>query len=400
MRLLDGEQGIIRSENNENSNDDSEGMFKTKLTEGKGYKVMKLFLDESGNTGTNWIDLQQPYFVYGGWLFRDDQCQIANDKINEIFSFSKASELKSKYILERKKNYFYDMMDFFLGDLRAIPMFVVVDKKYMVAAKIVETFFDNAYNPNINGYLTLNTPLKKALADIVYKDKLLITTFADALKKCQIDIIVITNVRNELAKYFRDKGLIEVESAIKNLSDDNLNEMVDEFLVMSKNRESKSHLSLTAPILMQLIINSNPIGHIYGETINVFLDKLPHGYENIICEIEQICLNKGIVNNISNIEMADSKSNRLVQAADLLSGYISRSLIDIDNKPTEESNKKLWETLVFLHDFWNKEHNIVIWDYDAHGEFIKKIGKLIDIEVPFKDDSINIIEDTFCLAVK
>lgn len=50
---------------------------------------MKLFLDESCNTGTNWIDPQQPYFVYGGWLFQDDQCQKAIDKINEIFSFSK-----------------------------------------------------------------------------------------------------------------------------------------------------------------------------------------------------------------------------------------------------------------------------------------------------------------------
>lgn len=26
-----------------------------------------LFFDESGNTGTNWTNKEQPYFVYGGW---------------------------------------------------------------------------------------------------------------------------------------------------------------------------------------------------------------------------------------------------------------------------------------------------------------------------------------------
>lgn len=32
----------------------------------------------------------------------------------------------------------------------AIPVFGVADKRYMIAAKIIETFFDREYNPNVN----------------------------------------------------------------------------------------------------------------------------------------------------------------------------------------------------------------------------------------------------------
>jgi len=217
---------------------------------------MKLFLDESGNTGANWVDPQQPFFVYGGWLFKDDQCQIAIAKINELFSFSKAQELKSKHILERKRKYFFEMTDFLLEDLGAIPMFVIADKKYMVSAKIIETFFDPAYNPNINGSIVLNSLLKKALADCIYEDELLTIIFADALKASKIDISFIKDIRNKLVKHFISEGLTEVGSTLTNLSDDNLDLMVDEFLIISQNWSKKSNLSLTAPILMQLIINT------------------------------------------------------------------------------------------------------------------------------------------------
>ncbi len=76
--------------------------------------TMNLYLDESGNTGTNWSDSSQPYFVYGGWLIADDYCVAAINKMNEIFSFSHAAELKSKYILAKKVKYLYEMVNIFI----------------------------------------------------------------------------------------------------------------------------------------------------------------------------------------------------------------------------------------------------------------------------------------------
>ncbi len=359
---------------------------------------MKLFLDESGNTGTNWFDQNQPYFVYGGWLFCDDQCQKAIDKIDEIFSFSAAKELKSKYILEKKRNSFFEMMKYLIDDLKAIPMFVIADKKYMIAAKIVETFFDCNYNPYVNGYLTKPTPLKKALADYIFEDESLMSLFAGAMKNCKIDLLVMRDVRDKIVKHFESKGLIEVEATLKNLSDDNLNKMIDEFLVISKNWEKKSSLTLTIPILMQLIDAVDVLGDVYHESIEIFPDKLPGGYEKDFQKIEKICQRKKIIMNVSNINMIDSRNNVLVQAADLFCGYIMRSLNNTDVSSKEEASVDLWNTLIILYDLFFEKYRVQIWNYNAHGSFIEKIGMLVGERPQFIDNSINEIKKSFRLA--
>ena len=38
---------------------------------------MKAFFDESGNTGTNWLDVSQPFFVYGGWIIAEEEEEFA-----------------------------------------------------------------------------------------------------------------------------------------------------------------------------------------------------------------------------------------------------------------------------------------------------------------------------------
>ena len=114
---------------------------------------MLLYFDESGNTGSNWIDAQQPYFVYGGWLIKDDKKKDAVSLLSECFSDSKAAELKSKTIWDRKKDKLIDFINGMVDKVGAIPCFAIADKKYMIAAKIVETFFDCKYNPYVNYYL-------------------------------------------------------------------------------------------------------------------------------------------------------------------------------------------------------------------------------------------------------
>ena len=47
--------------------------------------MLALYFDESGNTGTNYLDVRQPYFVYGGWL-------IEKEKEDEILSLIHISE--------------------------------------------------------------------------------------------------------------------------------------------------------------------------------------------------------------------------------------------------------------------------------------------------------------------
>ncbi len=52
----------------------------------------------------------------------------------------------------------------------AIPVFIIADKHFMIAAKIVETFFDCAYNPNIKNSFNWQSDLKRMLAEVIKID--------------------------------------------------------------------------------------------------------------------------------------------------------------------------------------------------------------------------------------
>lgn len=188
--------------------------------------MFNLYFDESGNTGSNYLDDKQRYFVYGGWLIPEEKESIIEQKILELFKLSKARELKSiNGIKPYKLNASFKMM----YDNEAIPIFGVVDKRYMIAAKIVETFFDYMYNPNVNGYLTFKSDLKKALADTIFDNKELLNQFALLIKNGTIPIESMIRIKNMLVKHFVDLKLQIVSDSLENLTEKNLQAMIGEF---------------------------------------------------------------------------------------------------------------------------------------------------------------------------
>jgi len=42
------------------------------------------FVDESGNTGTDWLNKDQPFFVYGGWLIPNENIDNVNIYLSEF----------------------------------------------------------------------------------------------------------------------------------------------------------------------------------------------------------------------------------------------------------------------------------------------------------------------------
>ena len=163
---------------------------------------MNLYLDESGNTGANWCDCNQPVFVYGGWLILDNNSELVTKKIKDIFRFSKAVELKSRNIIKRKRTYFYNMLEWFWRDEVALPVFCVVDKKYMISAKIVETFFDPAYNSQISNKLSYDSKTKKALASFIYSNEEILVDFAELISTGNTSLKNMRCIREKLAVIF------------------------------------------------------------------------------------------------------------------------------------------------------------------------------------------------------
>lgn len=361
-----------------------------------------LYFDESGNTGSNWMNKDQPYYVYGGWLIKKEQKNNAEKEIKRIFSSSNAKELKSSYILERKKPEFKQLMDYMLSDIFAIPVFGVVDKRYMIAAKIVETFFDFVYNPNVNEFLTFKSDLKKALADSISTNQIVLQRFSKIIKSGTIQLHEMQEINIMLSEHFKEQNHPEVSETLLRLTDHNLQEMISEFEHISKYGSEKKWLTLTQPILFDKLYNVEKLATICNFQIETYVDEL-RGYQAVFNEINMMSCIKGessFLRHFSPIQQCMSQNELLIQAADLLCGFVNRSFMKIEEYSKDIQLNKIWEKLVNIRDYFT-EKKIVVWDYYAHSDFIKKIGLLVGLDtVKYEDKCNEIISNDFVYAKK
>jgi hypothetical protein len=106
-----------------------------------------LFCDESGNAGSNWLDVEQPFHVAAGWLVagrdRDEFEAVVSSALEE----SQAPELKGSTLLRRERG-----IVTVIGVIErlhglGLPLFIVADRAFCVAGKAVDTFLDPFTNP-------------------------------------------------------------------------------------------------------------------------------------------------------------------------------------------------------------------------------------------------------------
>lgn len=368
----------------------------------KEKRQASLFFDESGNTGTNWLDQNQPYYVYGGWLVLEDKREQAESGIKKIFHDSKAKELKSSYILEKKRPQFKQFMDFLLSEIAAIPVFGIADKKYMIAAKIVETFFDKEYNPNVNGYLTYKSDLKKALADTISANRAILEKFIHLMKQGTISMIEMRKIHVMLADHFKNLGHEDVFEALINLKDSHLGEMIAEFELLSKDGSEKKWLSLTYPILFDRLYAMDQFAAACDLQVHIQVDEL-FGFQPVLDQIKTMFgtdEKPAFFQSFCSIEACKSDQELLIQAADLLCGFVSRSFIAIEEAQKDTKTNEIWSALIKLRDIFSKK-GIIIWDYYAHDHFIKNFALLAGFgERKYKDESHKIITRDFPLALR
>lgn len=131
---------------------------------------IKVYVDESGNTGKNLVDINQPFFTLG--------CIVLNDsKLNEVKRFlnnipnsyrDKKREVKGNNIACFDQPLALQILSEFIPKIADKLFFSVLEKKFMIAGQIVENFFDYAYNDNTNVSWTYKSEKKIKLANFFY----------------------------------------------------------------------------------------------------------------------------------------------------------------------------------------------------------------------------------------
>lgn len=353
------------------------------------------YIDESGNTGTDWLNKEQPFFIYGGWLILDNNIKDLNTYLSNFINKEQSTELKSNKVFKRLDGYkvFNAIFDTFINDFKAIPIFIVIDKEYMVAAKIVETFFDCEYNPKINTYLTHPVKLKKALADCIVNSKDILIKFSSLLKNGTIDVQHLRDISIDLYNAFENANHPQVASTLIDLSDENLMKMIKEFETITDGGKMKNRITLTPSTLIEMLKNVEMISNTFKFKVNVVHDRL-RGYSEVFDEIENIFFTEEdpfIYSNsdkiwlsnfphIKSIIEQDSKNIPLIQASDLLCGFISKIFkkMNLMNELNDIEKDKM-EQLILLGEVFNKM-GLPLWDYKTSYSFEKKIIHSIDPE--------------------
>lgn len=170
-----------------------------------------LYCDETGNTGSRFLDIAQPMFAEGGWVFAHKNVARASEavmKVEGAFGFG-AKELKGADLVRKPKGQsLIRKVCEAIGKNGGVPFVYVVEKRYFVCTKMVETIFDPEYNPCIPVSDTWDPRKRQADAQFFYQRAgSLIDQFAEGYRLNDADALE-TNVRN-LVTLFTGCGLTD-----------------------------------------------------------------------------------------------------------------------------------------------------------------------------------------------
>lgn len=127
------------------------------------------YLDESGATGRNFQDRSQPYFIVAGWL-----CDPADDGVTQAVAVARGHmvELKGARLLrnERGERRAATLLRELLRG-GALPLVTITEKRFAVAAKLVEYFLEPTMNDALGDDFDFwdRYDVKKSFANLLYE---------------------------------------------------------------------------------------------------------------------------------------------------------------------------------------------------------------------------------------
>lgn len=307
-----------------------------------------LYLDESGNTGTNMFDINQPFYVYAGWLIKKEDENSVTNYIRDSFKRVKAKEIKSKNILKRYRPELYDFLQNSINN-RMLPFSYTFEKRHYVCCKIVETFFDYTHNSNAPIDLTFDFKKKREICNSIYKNEELLASFSPLISDSTITIEEMRQIKELLSDSMSSTETAAYKTMISNVTDEELRSMIDEFESVA-NGDGKIRQSPGGTELFSLIMQVNILMNCVGGTANIIVDELKD--ETFINDVRTIVDNhSAITNRIIDIKLEKSINNIMIQAADLLSGYINAMFRSDSNIIQEEGS----HVVIHLLDTYNNE---------------------------------------------
>jgi len=300
-------------------------------------KYATVYCDESGNTGANYIDQQQPLYVLAGWWIHRDNEKDVSDLFQELIlnRMNATTEIKGASLVKTNEGQ-ESILEFIreIGQAHCVPLYVVAEKRYCVSAKIIETLLDPVYNPLSSYDFWEDIEIKQDTADIVYQlSDATLGEFAKAYRELEINQMshALQLICEELNSnsYSTLSGIIS--GALNSLP-----AIIDAEVTSGHTIPGKGSNTLNMPVFASYICNIELLSRWTGvDEVTISHDNIPEFQETYDWLFRvygngdrvDIPLSNGTIipigfQYVKSFTMLDSASSLLIQAADILASSI------------------------------------------------------------------------------
>ena len=322
------------------------------------------YCDESGNTGVNWADPDQPVFVYAGWLVpshAEAAIFSALDVIRARYRIQ-GTELKWSKIGKRANGaaILRAVFELFLRNA-AMPFFFVADKNYQIAAKIVETYFDPEYNHNLASGFTGVFTVKKELAEMLLGAPSILSEFAGWLRGgIEPPAADVRRMVDQLREHFSTLGEADVAAVLSGFTAEGIADIQREFAADVWLRTTTGHtlFALLQRLEGFLHLNTVEVEIVHDELVrfDALFDLMRVLFrESDGTDIHQVedSLIYLVMPTVTELRLADSRSEPLVQAADLLAGFVRTVFTKLKHsEPLKPDEQAFIHDLAMIYEQW------------------------------------------------
>jgi hypothetical protein len=125
-----------------------------------------LYCDESGDSGSNYVDAAQPVHVHAGWLVPASTARDFREACDRLREAAAQREAKGGTLGKHPRRR-AAAVEFIGRALRAgaSPVFIIVEKRFCIVAKMVEAFADPFYNAAADWIPTGADDLRKTICE-------------------------------------------------------------------------------------------------------------------------------------------------------------------------------------------------------------------------------------------
>jgi len=329
------------------------------------------YCDESGNTGVNWGDPDQPVFVHGGWMI-PSRCQgdlLAALPVLRERHRLKAAELKWQQ-LDRRGNgsaVFRDIFETMLANA-AIPFFHVMDKDYILAAKAVDTFFDPAYNHFFHMGLTSAFDVKKDLAESFILAPEPLAEFARMLREgVEPAPARIVNLAAQFAEFLESNRAPALAETLRHFTPEEVQAIAGEFGADVWMRTTLGHSMFALMQRLEQFLRPR------GVRIDIVHDEIVR-FDALLGLVRGMFREAGgndirgvngeivfyVMTAFDGMRLGDSKEEPFIQLADLLVGFVRMVFTKLKRgQSLDQDERAVCGDLVMLHDqFYSWEVNV------------------------------------------